>query len=97
LEPFGLPLQVDLCLGLVRSESQAAGLSDAYEPLLTAADSITVSELVEDELILALPFAPRHPDAACAAAGQDVAPAKRDKPHPFAVLSTLLQDSKKRE
>lgn len=92
LEPFVLPVTVDTRLGLLRDEDQEASLPADCEPLLLNADGqLSLSDVIEDELLLALPLVAinpdsRLPDAALdAAAGDEVA----DEPNPFAVLREL--------
>lgn len=92
LEPLQIALNLELRLGLIRSESQATHLPAEFDPLLALESGITVSTLVEDELILALPFAPMHAEnQACQRVGSipaDDQPAE-EQTHPFAVLATL--------
>jgi uncharacterized protein len=91
LQPMAEPLQVDRRLRFVRGEAEAARLDEASEDdVLELPPRLDLHELVEDELILALPLVPRH--AACPAPlpvpaemPEDDAPA----PHPFAALAAL--------
>jgi uncharacterized protein len=46
---------------------------------------LDVMELIEDELLLELPFAPKHPDGECAPMTNDL----QQKVSPFAVLTRL--------
>ena len=91
LEP--LPLGVDSDSLLVLAASQAE--IDADPEVVDAPDRVLaghemrVAELVEDELILAVPYAARHED--CAAA-QVVAPPAEEKSSPFAGLKGLLRN-----
>lgn len=93
--PF--PVAVEFCLGLIRSDAQAAHLSQEYDPLVVTEERISLLEVVEDELILALPLVPRHPEISqCEVSGLMTAektPLEK-KTNPFAMLSTLLKDSK---
>jgi uncharacterized protein len=90
------PLAVTVSLGLARDEAEIDRLPDEYEPLLLAEGGrIAVTDLVEDELLLALPQIPRHDDVReCAAHDEarsgEPAPESRQ---PFAALASLLQDS----
>jgi uncharacterized protein len=53
---------------LARDDAEAGRLDDASEGEVVLADGpLDPLGLVEDELVLALPFAPRHPDGACRA------------------------------
>lgn len=103
LEPVQLPLGFDFQLGIIVSESQAPNLPADYEPLLASEDGVVISELVEDELILALPLVARHEDMSQCQALGFVSPGKgmsteqEERVNPFAALSTLLKDSKTKE
>jgi len=59
---FVLQLQLPVALGIVQTDEQADNLADDRDPLLLDEDSIRVSELVEDELILGLPTIAMHPE-----------------------------------
>lgn len=93
LEPLPWPLRTDVRLGLARSEAEADCLPAAYEPLLAVGPLLKVSDLIEDELLLALPRISRHPDPAdCAAHGYQPPQGRDDSPAPWAAL---LQDWKR--
>ena len=99
LGPLRWPMDVAVRLGLVHAEAEADRLPDDYEPLPAPADSaMAVAELVEDELLLALPQIPRHADQReCEAHGYGAPdPAFiAEQRRPFAVLASLLPDSKR--
>lgn len=91
LEIFRLSVHVDARLGLIAQEADEAALPGGYEPLLTTDGAVHLADVVEDELILALPVVPVKPGAeyqepAFAGAMQDetLGPEK-----PFAVLQSL--------
>jgi uncharacterized protein len=64
LEPFVLPVTVDSRLGLIRSERDESALPPNVEPLLVADDSkLSLVDVIEDELLLALPLVPVNPDS----------------------------------
>jgi uncharacterized protein len=78
----------------VRDEAEADAQDDeAQEDLLVASKQFDLLALIEDELIMALPFAPAH--AQCPApvqlqaSSEDFESALRDKPNAFAVLGEL--------
>ena len=93
LEPFALPVTVDNRLGLIRKERDEAGLPPGCEPLLVAEDGrLAPADVIEDELLLALPLVPMNPDSHLPDAvvggdeeGEDAAP----QDNPFAVLREL--------
>jgi len=83
------PVSVRLRFAAVGGVDQAAALPDMYEPLLIEDGLIRPKDLIEDELLLALPLIPRHAAAACldptvAAAGT---PGDGQSAGPFAVLA----------
>jgi uncharacterized protein len=62
LEDFDSPVRGEVSLGVVASLDEADRLPEGCEPLLREGDApLVLSELVEDEIILALPYIPRHP------------------------------------
>ncbi|WP_109126848.1 YceD family protein [Dyella sp. C11] len=64
LEPFVLPVTVNNRLGLIRSEREEAALPPNVEPLLVADDSkLSLLDVIEDELLLAMPLVPVNPDS----------------------------------
>ncbi|MGI9133274.1 MAG: YceD family protein [Rhodoferax sp.] len=102
-----LPLVCQRCLGpaeiavhcarsfrFVASEAQAAAQDEeSEEDVLVISKAFNVLELVEDELLMALPLAPMHEQCPTPVPLQ-VADADFDqpdarKPHPFAVLEQL--------
>lgn len=97
LEPFVLPVVVDNRLGLIRTEQDEAGLPPGCEPLLVAEDGrLRPADVIEDELLLALPLVPVNPDSSLPDAvtgrgedAQDEAGVRED--NPFAVLRELKQ------
>jgi DUF177 domain-containing protein len=89
LEPVAVPLDIRLKLGIVASEDDAERLPEGYEVLLAGRDPIVLSELVEDEIILALPLIPRHSDAAHCGMQREEAARLEQKISPFAVLEEL--------
>lgn len=94
LEPFTLPVTVDTRLGLIRRESEESGLPPDCEPLLVPEDGrLNLADVMEDELLLALPLVPVNPDSSlpnAATTSQDPE-ASGDGPaeNPFAVLREL--------
>lgn len=90
LQRFLLPVQLVQRLGLIQDEAGEAALPPGYEALLVEADGmLKPAELVEDELILALPVVPVSPEAE--AVERDFAPTVEEvaQANPFAALSGL--------
>jgi uncharacterized protein len=63
LEVFRQPVRIDQRLGLIEDEREEAALPPGYEPLLIADGGLNLVEVIEDELILALPVVPLKPGA----------------------------------
>lgn len=91
LQTLDEPLRVERRLRFVRGEDEAARLDElSDDDVLALPVRLDLRELVEDELILALPLVPRH--ASCAAPlplRDDDEVAEEPAPHPFAALAAL--------
>lgn len=86
LEPLEYPLHLCSLLEFVDSESELTQeeLEDDSRDFLPAQKELDVVVLIEDEILLALPVAPRHEDCALPGGGQASA-----KESPFSVLAGL--------
>lgn len=90
LEPFDWPFSINTKLGLISREEDETGLPAGYEALLIQNDEVRLADVVEDELILALPLVPIR-------SGSEVEKeliwlseeSSSEKPHPFAALSAI--------
>ncbi len=95
LEPFVLPVALQTRLGLIRRERDEAGLPPEYEPLLVAEDGrLHPADVIEDELLLALPLVPvnpdsRLPDEVAAHDPEDDSLGEGRSDNPFAILREL--------
>ena len=92
LEPFVLPVKVDATLGLIVSESEEAGLPPGYEPLLLEGDGkLHIADVIEDELILALPVVPLKPGVEPVEQSWTAEEIEEEPPkeNPFAVLQQM--------
>jgi len=90
LQRFLLPVSMVQRLGLIRSEEEESSLPEGYEPWLVPEDGmLRPLELVEDELVLAVPVVPLSPDGE--AVDKDWAPTEEEisKANPFAALAAL--------
>lgn len=94
LGPADITVAVDRSFRFVASEEQAeAEDEEAEEDVLVLSRDFNLLELVEDELLMALPVVPRH--ATCptevrlAAQDADFEAAQAEKPNPFAALAGL--------
>jgi uncharacterized protein len=92
LERFMLPVRIDQRMGLIRDESEEAALPPGYEALLVdPSGELVTLDLVEDELILAVPVVPVRPDSDVVERewGTDEVVDEVEKPNPFAALAAL--------
>jgi len=92
LEAMRLPLRLDLHLGLVSSDTEGADLPEDMDALIVSGTPTSLADIVEDELILALPLVPVHPLEACSARTEYATPAEGEEQRPegpFAALAAL--------
>jgi uncharacterized protein len=92
LGPFAVDVGAKRSFLFVHGENTAAELdSDSEDDVLALTRSLDVPELIEDELLLALPLVPRHETCPVPlpAAGSAASPEDEDAPHPFAALAAL--------
>jgi uncharacterized protein len=86
------PLQVLNTLLLVSAGESAAGdLDEEDAEWVEASGNLDVATLVEDEIILSLPYAPRHEEGSCRQAG--TAAADGAAASAFARLAALKQNN----
>jgi len=96
LRRFGFPVALEQRLGLIRSETDEAALPPGVEPVLVPDDGLMRAlDLVQDELILAIPVLPVAPDSTPLepvwVTPEPDAPVEVE--HPFAVLAHLKRHS----
>jgi uncharacterized protein len=90
MQRFLLPVDVVQRLGLIRDEADEAALPEGYEPLLVPEDgAVRPAELVEDELILALPVVPLAPGSEPLEHEWSPPEEEAAKAGPFAALAAL--------
>jgi uncharacterized protein len=98
LQPMQAPIDATFSLGLVRTIEAAEKLPAHYEPLLVESDALFLRDVIEDELILALPLVAKHDESQCIEVNQRAAAAAQrndyecgesEKVNPFAALAAL--------
>ena len=96
LEPVDLDVRIDLKLAVTGTAGEELAPAD-FEPWQTEQQDVTLGQLLEDELLLALPMVTRHENerqcgelAGRLREGEGERTAERD--NPFAVLKRLKQD-----
>jgi len=90
LQPVEVPMQLDRGVRIVRGEDEAAALdADIDDDVLALTRSLDLRELIEDELLLALPLVPHHDVCPQPLPLPEEAAFEDDEPHPFAALAAL--------
>jgi len=87
---FALDVEALLHLAATQDEVDAEPLDAEGPESIVAGREMPVRSLVEDEVLLAIPIAPRHP--ACAGGARE--PAQAPRPSPFAGLKGMLGGTK---
>ena len=92
LKPVEEHLDIDRWIRFVDTEAEAAELdADSDDDVLALPRHLDARELIEDELLLALPLVPRHevcPEP-LAHADDEAEPQEEERPNPFAKLAAL--------
>ena len=100
LRPFAWPVEQSTLLLLARDDGELARLDeeDHEHEVLLADAPLDALALVEDELLLTLPFAPRCPEAECPAAakGPQGAGEVTGRASPFGALAGLKAAPRKK-
>ncbi len=93
MEPMKLAIDASVSLGLLKREDRGEELPGEYEPLVIDEHPASLSDIIEDELILALPVVPMHELTECPAAEYVAAGTEATEEtvteNPFAVLTQL--------
>ena len=97
LEPASLPVRSEFVYAVLREGASQDSVSKSYDALEVGEEPLDLIELVEDELLLALPIVPAHePDACQHPAGFAAAPEPSvnevSRSNPFDVLAQLKRD-----
>lgn len=101
LDVYQHKVDSDVELVLLHTEAEVELVSDEFEPYLVHDETLDISTLVEDELLLSVPAIPRHPeDEFCDAKTLrefdedevlEEETESEEKPNPFAVLGDLKE------
>jgi len=90
----------ELALALVWNDDQAACLPRSLDPIMMEAEDLDLEEIVEEELLLALPLVAVHEEGFCqqpkhlADANGDSEVVIEKRENPFQVLAALKQEAK---
>ncbi|ELA09554.1 hypothetical protein MOMA_04090 [Moraxella macacae 0408225] len=93
LEPVAIDLNVKSELALLEKESHVGLLDENTEYLLlselTKDNKLYLLSMIEDELLVALPLAPKHDDCKMAVTTGETIEVIEEKQNPFAILANL--------
>ncbi len=94
MQPMEWPVQSTVRVALLASAAEAGALPEEIEPMLAPEGRISIADLVEEELLLALPIVPLHESGGCAVPpGTPTGAQEAREPatqRPFARLGDLL-------
>ena len=96
LEALTEPVNNTVRMALITAEADAGRVPEHLEPVLAAGGRVTIGELVEEELLLALPIVPLHAEASDCVASEEAPAVKAESPEPttqkpFAQLDKLFK------
>jgi len=104
LKPLPLPVDSHFTVAVVWSDEEASRLPKELEPYIVGEEPQDVRELIEDELIISVPYVSYHDEGQCVADGYEklveivepelIAPIET-KENPFKVLEQLKGSTKK--
>ena len=91
LEPVQTAIVANVSLVMVYDEEQIKALPDHLDPWLVTDEKIILSELLEEELLLALPLVAMHEQCPTVlhTSAEPAAAAESKRDNPFAVLAQL--------
>ncbi len=98
MNPMSHLIESVVSLGFVSNDDQTGKLPQGYEPLVISDETVALADIVEDELILALPIVAMHEEQGCEPIIEQLhieaeqIEQTEKKPNPFAVLSDLKLD-----
>ncbi len=93
LKPVAVPVHNRTLLAVTASDEKIQSLDEKYEPLPSDSDELSLIQLLEDELLLAMPFSPLHPKAECAGKQELDKINAEARPGPFAALAALASEA----
>ncbi|WP_457673344.1 YceD family protein [Thiolapillus sp.] len=94
LDSMTLEVDAETPMALVNGPVEAEQLPGELDPLMLAPEAyLDIAELIEDELLLAIPASPRHAHDDCIHPREQGAaePAGNEQENPFAILAQLKE------
>jgi uncharacterized protein len=98
LQPMSMPVESRSQVALVGSEEDAATVQPELETALAPEGRMKLADLLEEELLLALPAAPRHPGQ-CPQGAEERKPENFEETvqRPFAGLGAMLKPGRSKQ
>lgn len=97
-----LPVAIDFQLAFARSEAEMERLPEGYEVTLIEDTPVMLSDIIEDEILLALPAIPKHLDEGCSSdnvaeswnsqSANETNTESVEQENPFDILASLKTD-----
>ena len=92
MTPVAVMVEAEIKVAFVSSDEQAARVAEEFDPCVVEDEKLVLLEMIEDELILALPIVARHDDPGCQAWLKEKGETEIEAPskeNPFEVLARL--------
>lgn len=90
LEPIEIKVHKRTMLGIVKNKEEIGALDKKYEPLFLDEETINIKDIIEDELLLEIPFSPLHSNVECSNNIKYID--KNIKSSPFIALKSITTD-----
>jgi uncharacterized protein len=96
LEAIAWPVKTRVKLAVVSSIDEADLLPESYEPLLLEGETMPLADIIQEELLLAIPAIPQHDNCAPAlppSQRKEAVSEAPKRPNPFAILAELKKSN----
>jgi len=94
---MALKIERTVYLGILDRQDESLQLPDDCEPLILDEQSVSLHDLIEDEVLLAMPISPMHETDECTAAELLESINSKNTNNPFSILQTLVNKPGKQQ
>ena len=95
LEPMTLEVDDTFSLAPLKTQAQLERLPDEYVPWMIEEEQNSIWSVLEDALIIVVPFVPKHDDVNCGLARESKTLEQEDVKSPFSNLDKILKIKRK--
>ena len=88
LTNFTINIKIPVSIGIIKNKEDIALLKDDLEPFLAEDNTVSLQQLIEEEILLSLPISPLHSVDVCPVV-QTNQKYKSKRDNPFAVLKSI--------